>query len=248
MSHVHSYVPSILYILIHFLFGTFLIVSLSFSLSFPLILVASWHLNINLFRSRTLFVPRLLLLLHLILLPLTFGSVMKRPNRTSWRTFHDVAFIRIAKSFCQISLTLTHPLSSIVGVGSHFVVSWSRALQFSTCVWGICIVVTPEIVFEVLHVPRVAHLPDYHGCLRLGQCPKTNSCLYFVRHLFSWGDRQNTSCSTFAKGSRILNMVMTFILHPLSHYNTIIEPRASLLLSLIEDLSVTLYTFLYRCL
>ena len=33
-------------------------------------------------------------------------------------------------------------------------------------------------------------------------------------------------------------MVMTFILHPLSYYNTIIEPRACFLLSLIEDLSI----------
>ena len=31
---------------------------------------------------------------------------------------------------------------------------------------------------------------------------------------------------------------MTFVLHPLSHYNTIIEPRARFLLSLIEDLSI----------
>ena len=31
---------------------------------------------------------------------------------------------------------------------------------------------------------------------------------------------------------------MTFILHPLSHYNTIIEPHASCLLSLIEDHSI----------
>ena len=33
-------------------------------------------------------------------------------------------------------------------------------------------------------------------------------------------------------------MVMTFILHSLSHYNTITEPRACFLLSLIEDLSI----------
>ena len=33
-------------------------------------------------------------------------------------------------------------------------------------------------------------------------------------------------------------MVITFVLHPLSHYNTIIEPRAQFLLSLIEDLSI----------
>ena len=33
-------------------------------------------------------------------------------------------------------------------------------------------------------------------------------------------------------------MVMTFILHPLSYYDIITEPRAYFLLSLIEDLSI----------
>ena len=33
-------------------------------------------------------------------------------------------------------------------------------------------------------------------------------------------------------------MVMTFILHPLSHYNTITKSRARFFLSLIEDLSI----------
>ena len=33
-------------------------------------------------------------------------------------------------------------------------------------------------------------------------------------------------------------MVMTFVLHPLSYYNSIIEPRAHFLLSLIEDLFI----------
>ena len=33
-------------------------------------------------------------------------------------------------------------------------------------------------------------------------------------------------------------MVITFVLHPLSHYNFIIEPRARFLLSLLEDLSI----------
>ena len=32
--------------------------------------------------------------------------------------------------------------------------------------------------------------------------------------------------------------MMTFVFHPLSHYNTFIKPRAHLLLSLIEDLSI----------
>ena len=33
-------------------------------------------------------------------------------------------------------------------------------------------------------------------------------------------------------------MVMTFVLHPLSHYNSITEPRARFLLSLLERLSI----------
>ena len=31
---------------------------------------------------------------------------------------------------------------------------------------------------------------------------------------------------------------MTFVLHPLSHYNSITEPRARFLLSLLEDLTI----------
>ena len=33
-------------------------------------------------------------------------------------------------------------------------------------------------------------------------------------------------------------MVLTFVLHPLSHYNSITEPRARFLLSLIKDLLI----------
>ena len=35
-----------------------------------------------------------------------------------------------------------------------------------------------------------------------------------------------------------MNMVMTFVLHPLSHYNFIIEPRVRFLLSLLEHLTI----------
>ena len=38
-------------------------------------------------------------------------------------------------------------------------------------------------------------------------------------------------------------MVMNFVLHPLSHYNSIIEPRARLLLSLIEDLTIDFLSY-----
>ena len=33
-------------------------------------------------------------------------------------------------------------------------------------------------------------------------------------------------------------MVMTFVLHPLSHYNSITEPHAQFLFSLLEDFSI----------
>ena len=98
-------------------------------------------------------------------------------------------------------------------------------------------VVTPDIVSEVLHMPRVVH-PDYpsYECLMTVSKDKLSS--FFCETPSSWGDRQNTSYSAFAKGLRILNMVMTFILHPLSHYNTITEPHAWFLLSFIEGLTI----------
>ena len=71
----------------------------------------------------------------------------------------------------------------------------------------------------------------------IGLCPKTNSCLYSMRPS-SWGNRQNTQCSTFTKVPRFLNMVMTFVLHPLSYYNSIIESCARFLLSLLEDIFI----------
>ena len=106
--------------------------STCFFLSSFLLLVALWHLIGNLFRLRTFFVPRHLLLLPLlILLHLMIGSVMIKPARTFRRTSHDVAFIRNAKSFYRTFLILTFPLSSTVGVGSHCVASRSPVLPWS---------------------------------------------------------------------------------------------------------------------
>ena len=99
------------------------------------------------------------------------------------------------------------------------------------------IVVTPDLISKVLHVSRVAH-PDYHSCDRLRTMSKDELMSLFCETPSSWGDHQNTPCSTFAKGLRFLNMVMTFVLHPLFHYNSIIEPCARFLLSLLEDISI----------
>ena len=109
--------------------------------------------------------------------------------------------------------------------------------HFSIRVLGTCIVVTPDTVSEVLHVLRVAH-PDFLGCECLKTVSKDELKSLFCETPSDWGDRQNTRCSTFAKGPRFPNMVMTFFLHPLSQYNFITEPCARFLLSLLENLFI----------
>ena len=84
-------------------------------------------------------------------------------------------------------------------------------------------------------MPRIAH-HDYLGYQRLRTVSKDKFSSLFCETPSSWGDRQNSLA--FAKGPRFLNIVMTFILHPLSHYNTITKPRARFLLSLIEGLII----------
>ena len=108
--------------------------------------------------------------------------------------------------------------------------------RFAMTFQGICIVVTSDLISEVLHVTRVVH-PDYPDCEHLRTMSKDELLSHFCETPSIWGGKQNTPCSGFAKGLRFLNMVMTFTLTPLSHYNSITEPRACFLLSLLEDLS-----------
>ena len=60
----------------------------------------------------------------------------------------------------------------------------------------------------------------------------------FCERPTAWGEGLFTPCQPFAKGPRFMNMVMTFVLHSLSHYNSITEPRAGFLLSLLEHLTI----------
>ena len=59
--------------------------------------------------------------------------------------------------------------------------------QFVTRVRGIRMVVTPDIVSEVLHVPRVAY-PDYPGCERLRTVSKDELVSLFCGTPSSWGE------------------------------------------------------------
>ena len=109
--------------------------------------------------------------------------------------------------------------------------------HFITCIRGTRIVVTLDLISEVLHESRAAHL-DYLGCDLLRTVSKDELSFLFCEISSSWGDRQNTPCSGFTNGPRFLNMVMTFILHQLSQYNSITKPRARFLLSFLEGLSI----------
>ena len=108
---------------------------------------------------------------------------------------------------------------------------------FVTCGRGMRIVVISDIVSEVLRVSKVEH-PNYFGCDYLRTVSKDKLISSFCERPSDWGDRQFTSCMAFAKDPRFLNMVMTSVLHPLSHYNSITEPRARFLLSLLEHLTI----------
>ena len=108
---------------------------------------------------------------------------------------------------------------------------------FFTCVRGTHIPVTPQLVADVLHVPRI-EFPDYPSYEHLRTMSRDKLMSSFFERPTTWGERLFTSCRPFAKGPRFMNMVMTFILHPLSHYNSITEPYARFLLSFLEHLTI----------
>ena len=79
----------------------------------------AWHPSANLLWLGTFLVLGLLLIfLHLFF---TFGSMMGRPNRTSLRTFKNVAFIRSTMLFCRTFSRLFSPMSFELGDGNLFV-------------------------------------------------------------------------------------------------------------------------------
>ena len=99
------------------------------------------------------------------------------------------------------------------------------------------IVVTLEFISKVLHFPRV-DCPDYlsHHCL--SSVSRDEMASLFYEKAMVWGETLNFSTTGFAKGLRILNMVMTFVLTTRFHYNTNTNSRAHFLLFLMEDLSI----------
>ena len=214
-----------------------------------------WHQR-NLFLQRTW--SHVVVLLHLLLPPslILCGSVMRRPNRTPMRTSLIGQFIWK----CHVSLSdfLDTPLPSVFSsqgwaslceipkrCPSVFIQEFyfnmhaidTSVLRFTMLFWGTRIVVTPEFISKVLCVPRVDH-PDYPRHIRLRYISWDKMATLFYEKAMVWGETLNFSIIEFAKGSWILYMVMTFVLTPRSHYNTITKPCACFLLFLMEDPSI----------
>ena len=98
---------------------------------------------------------------------------------------------------------------------------------FVTRVRGTRIVVTPDIISNVLHVPKVAH-PNYSGYDHLKTVSKDELISSFCEH---------PSCHDHLK-TVSKDELMTFVLHPLSHYISFTKPHARFFLSLLEHLTI----------
>ena len=164
--------------------------------------------------------------------------------------------IHLERQFILADFTNTDLLMSFtVGDGSHCVTSRSPVLSclsriysnmheidrlvplFFTRIRGTRIPVTSQLVADVFWVPRVK-FPDYSGYEHLRIVSEDELKFALCEHPSEWGEHQFTYCSGFAKGLRFLNMMMTSVLHPLFHYNSITKSRARFLLSLIEHLII----------
>ena len=88
--------------------------------------------------------------------------------------------------------------------------------RFTTVFWGTRIIVTPELIFEVLYVPRV-DCPDYPSHRRLSSISRDELALLYNEKAMLWGGTLNFYTTEFANSPIILNMVMTFVLTPWSH-------------------------------
>ena len=154
-----------------------------------------------------------------------------------------LCFIVVFLLGCSLYSLLGRTYTTLIAFGLYFKgPSLSLGLATPYSIWEQSeilppTVVTPQLVADVLHVLRVEH-PDYPGCEYLKTVSKDKMIFAFYKRPKNWGYCQFTLCKAFAKGPRFMNMVMTFVLHPLFHYNSITEPRARFLLALLEHFTI----------
>ena len=177
--------------------------SVYFFFSLLLSLVAFWHRNKNPLRPKTLFFLGHHLPLTLLLL--MYSSVMIKPERTFGELFstrlsfgtpsHSIRLFRYWPSYCHLcqgwgwlcDIPVTCPSVIIQEFYSNMHEFDTLVSHFFARIRGTRIVVTPDIVSEVLHVPRVAH-PDYPSCDRLRTVSKDELSSLFCEKPSSWGD------------------------------------------------------------
>ena len=97
----------------------------------------------------------------------------------------DVIHSRGWESLCDIPVTCPSVLIQEFYFNMHGLDS--SVPLFHTHVRGTRIVVTPELVSDVLHVPRVKH-PDYPGCEHLRIVSKDKMISAFYERPSDWGD------------------------------------------------------------
>ena len=138
----------------------------------------------------------------------------------------DLSFVihnRGWESLCDVSVTC--PLVLIKEFYSNMHGLDRSVPLFFTHVRGTRIPVTLQLVADVLHVLRI-EFPDYPSCEHLRTVSGDELMSSFCERPTAWGEHLFTQCRPFAKSPTFINIVMTFVLHPLSHYNSITEPRA----------------------
>ena len=113
----------------------------------------------------------------------------------------------------------------------------TSVVRFTMVFCDTCIVVNSKLNSEVLRVPRLDH-PDYPSHKRLSSISRDELASLFCENAILWGGTLNFSTTKFFKGPWFPNMVMTFVLTPWSHYNTISERHAGFLISLMEGFSI----------
>jgi len=70
---------------------------------------------------------------------------------------------------------------------------------FTIVFHGTCIVITLNLIFEVLHVPKVDH-PNYPSHPRLFSNSRDELALLFGEKTMLWGGTLNFSTTKFTKG------------------------------------------------
>ena len=113
------------------------------------------------------------------------------------------------ESLCDVPVTCPFVLIQEFYSNMHWI---DRLVPFFfTRVQGTCIPVTPQLVANVLHVPRIK-FPDYPSCERLRTVSRDEPMSSFCERPTAWGKLLFTPCRPFSKGPLTIYFSSHFIL------------------------------------